>query len=242
MAFEAIEAAETRLELAKRIGAELDGSRPNDLAVREVGDYTIVDDEQDRWIQDTDNFTESAEEFIGEIVKGDRYDGMSVEEIADTEWYTDFCMACGTLYSRIGSPSDIDKLVETLDGDTPMMLEVFEALAIEEEELPAMIRVVYTAGERFHGDRAVEIAKEWISEGFDADEAGEWMAEGFWNPEAAAACRDAGLDSDDAAEAAKKLVEAAGDDNPYTDGDPIYSVCNDDTPVSVLIDAAKAEA
>lgn len=63
---------------------------------------------------------------------------------------------------------------------------------------------------------------------------------GVWEPSVAAALRDAGLTPAQAKAAAERLVEENGSDD-YTDGDPIYSVCNRDTRIEDIMKAAEGD-
>jgi hypothetical protein len=105
-------------------------------------------------------------------------------------------------------------------------------------KLSAMADGVTSRGERFAGNNVWDMAEAWTEAGFSATDAAEWMDAGFWDPDTAATVRDTGITAEQAAARAEALVEAAEDAaEDYTDGDPIYSICNGDTPVSVLTEA-----
>lgn len=92
-------------------------------------------------------------------------------------------------------------------------------------------------GDRFAGSCVEDVARDWLDSGFDADGADAWCEIGCWDAATAAQMRDADLTPDQMRAAAEEIAAAAE----YTDGDPIYSCCNGDTPIQVLIDAAKSE-
>ncbi len=128
--FEAIQVAEDRLAIAKRIAAELCGKR-NELHVRRIGEYTIVEDGHDRWIQDTETYNESCELFLQDVIGGE-YDCYDTYE--DIDWYSDFCQESQRLYSAIGSPSDKQELYEAIK-DSDKCDEILEAMGVNKEEL-----------------------------------------------------------------------------------------------------------
>lgn len=107
-----------------------------------------------------------------------------------------------------------------------------------------MIDMLEGHGDRFTGKNVDDEAQGWLDEGFDADSADDWCEIGVWDSATAAQLRDAGLSPEQVREACERLIEDASDDarDEYTDGDPIYSVCNNDTSIDVLIDAAKIDA
>lgn len=113
-------------------------------------------------------------------------------------------------------------------------------------------------GPQFTGNNVDDEAQGWLDEGFDAESAGEWCEIGCWDASTAARLRDAGLSAKDADTAADALIEVEKEkwekedayamehdlelpdhDSEYTDGSPIYSACNNDTPVSKIIEAAE---
>lgn len=114
-----------------------------------------------------------------------------------------------------------------------------DAVDLRTESLGAMVDVLESHGSRYTGNDVDDEAQGWIDQGFSATEADEWCDIGMWDAATAAACRDADKTPDQIAAAAKALIEDVADDDesPYTDGDPIYSACNGDTSVDVLIDA-----
>ena len=106
-------------------------------------------------------------------------------------------------------------------------------------DLRAMVATLKGHGERFCGNNPEDEAQDWIDHGFDAVAADGWCEIGVWDAGIAAQLKDAGLSPDQVTRGAESLVEAAEDAaEEYTDGDPIYSVCNSDTSIKVLIRAA----
>lgn len=112
--------------------------------------------------------------------------------------------------------------------------------------------------QRFTGNNISDEAEGWIDEGFTPESARKWVDIGMWDASVAAKFRDAEFTPDQVAEAASKLVAAEDEvwdeidenaaesdedwspcdrDSKYTDGDPIYSVCNRDTDIQEIIDA-----
>lgn len=88
------------------------------------------------------------------------------------------------------------------------------------------------AGSRVDDETLREVLPEWV------DAADEAEAEAM----IAAALRDAGLSSLQVQDGAESLLDGLDEDTRrrlYTDADPIYSVCNGDTPVDVLIGASR---
>jgi len=232
MTFTAIETAQSRLATAEKIAEELTGGNQRaGLIITTTGSHTIVDDGQDRWAQSSDDYDTACESYLGIVLAG-RFDDVDYTE---TDWYSDFCGECGCLYSRIGSPSDIDELAKSID-DASEFLDVCEKLGIDGEELPAIVKILVEAGDRFAGNNCFDEAREWIEEDFTVEGVEQWTGVGFWDAKAASACVDAGLDANNAKAAAESLIDKdKGEESDYTDECPIYSVCNGDTDVSVLI-------
>jgi hypothetical protein len=79
-------------------------------------------------------------------------------------------------------------------------------------------------------------ARQWVDRGFDAIDVDSWCSVNVWDAQAAKMWSIAGLTPDDVAAAAKLLLEKNGADS-YTDGCPIYSCCNGDTDLDVIVDA-----
>lgn len=111
------------------------------------------------------------------------------------------------------------------------------------QSINSILSVLRSHGEAFTGGPSCEndVAREWQGYGFDADVTDRWCSVGVWDASIAAQLRDAGVSPSQATARAKALVEAIrdADGDPaetYTDGCPIYAVCNGDTDVSVLLD------
>ena len=106
----------------------------------------------------------------------------------------------------------------------------------------AIGKVLLSHGDVFSGgrDRVWYVAVDWCKLQFDAETVDSWCGVGVWEPSVAADLRAAGISPRQAAERARALVakvrDAGGDPaRTYTDGCPIYSVCNNDTGISVLL-------
>jgi hypothetical protein len=126
-----------------------------------------------------------------------------------------------------------------MGGDEPNDEEVEGCLddAVEIDDTPEEVREISEVLDR-HGGNAIEAAQGWADHGFDADDTDDWCEVGVWDADTAADLREAGLSPREAKGAAERLLED-GDADDYTDGDPIYSVCNGDTSFQELIDAAE---
>jgi hypothetical protein len=101
----------------------------------------------------------------------------------------------------------------------------------EEDEDAAhteMAAMLMRHGDRFTGSCLADEAASWEEHGFTVEEADQWCSVGFWDAATAAAFRDAGATPEQVAEAAERIA---------SDSDPIYSVCNGDTPIRVLLAA-----
>lgn len=108
--------------------------------------------------------------------------------------------------------------------------------------LHQMVEMIKGHGPRFIGVNAEDEAQEWIDHGFDVDDANEWCKIGVWEQSVAARLRDDGLTPEQVSDAECELMDADDPDNSeFTDGSPIYSVCNNDTSIDVLIDACKKD-
>lgn len=130
-----------------------------------------------------------------------------------------------------------------MGGDEPDDDEVDSILdaAVEvwTEDVVAMVATLERHGDRFTGNCTEDAAGDWIGNSFGAAAADDWCEIGCWDASTAAELRDAGLTPWQAHDAAERLTEDLEDAaKVYTDGDPIYSACNGDTPFQKIIDAA----
>ena len=107
--------------------------------------------------------------------------------------------------------------------------------ATVDRALQDMVEILNTYGDRYSGGDAAEVAQDWADNDFTADTMVDWLDAGFWDAGTAAEVRDAGISAEAAKETAERLAEADDASETYTDGDPIYSCCNGDTSVDVLI-------
>ena len=231
-----IDEMKTRIETAEKVERELTGKKREGITLQRIGAYTIVDDGQDKWICETETYDNALEDILTDIL-ADKFNPID-EEGLDVASYDRLCGITGCLYSKIGINTDVAKLCAELDCDARQFAEIVDALQIAEETLPAIMILLNTAGTRYAGDSAHDIAVEWIDNDFDAESCAEWIAAGFWNPSTAAQLLDAGLSPDDAKNAADAMTENESD-NDYTDGCPIYAACNGDIPAQEIIDAHK---
>lgn len=98
-------------------------------------------------------------------------------------------------------------------------------------------------GEQFTGGDAAGAAAGWIDAGIsDPEEVGGWCLAGVWDEATAARLRASGIMPQRLMAIAAKMtdgLDAAARADRWTDGCPIYSVCNGDTDVSEIIEAAK---
>jgi hypothetical protein len=168
---------------------------------------------------------------------------------ADDGWEYDRCgrQVADFRHSPRAALEDVIRTAISMGGDKPDDDEVESIIDdatdvgdADAAKLEAMAVMLTRHGDRFAGNSATDIAADWIGNDFGVDDAAEWCEIGCWDADTAAKLRDAGLSAQDARDAADKLAEACDDAaEEYTDGDPIYSVCNADTRVQVIIDAAK---
>jgi hypothetical protein len=82
----------------------------------------------------------------------------------------------------------------------------------------------------FSGSDPVSVAEDWVDHDFTPISADEWCAIGVWDPAAAAAFRDAGLTPGQVIAASRRLNGQ--------DRDVIYSTCNGDLDVAIIIEEA----
>ena len=129
-------------------------------------------------------------------------------------------------------------------GDQPDNEEVADIIAGAEECIDAdvaeMMEMLLSHGDTYAGSCPADVAAEWIDAGFTPGLADKWCDIGCWDAGITAQLRDAGLTPEQALAAADALTD--GLDDPaevYTDGDPIYSACNRDINVQVIVDAAE---
>lgn len=119
-----------------------------------------------------------------------------------------------------------------------------DATDLIDADVAEIAEILDSHGDRFGGNNVIDSANGWIEAGVtNPDVVDSWCEIGVWDCDKAADLIDADLTPDQVRTGADKLIEEAGDDcaEEYTDGCPIYSVCNNDTSIDVLIDAAKAD-
>jgi hypothetical protein len=106
----------------------------------------------------------------------------------------------------------------------------------DKDNIAAIADVMLMYGERYHGWRPVDVAREWDRYDFTALGVELWCDAGVWRPDVAAAFAAAEMTSDDACYAADRMVEQHGADG-YTDGCPIYACCDGDLDPAAIIAA-----
>jgi len=114
------------------------------------------------------------------------------------------------------------------------------------DDVADIMTIVQSYGERFCGNNPEDEANGWIEAGITNPEVvGEWCEIGVWEQSVAARMIAEGLTPAQVLAGAERMLEALGEDDDsaehYTDGDPIYSVCNNDTAIKHLIAAAKQD-
>ena len=100
--------------------------------------------------------------------------------------------------------------------------------------------VLRSYGEMYIGGHPpTKIAEEWYEEGVtDADECGAWCAVYVWNPAVAGALRNAGITPQRLADIEATMIKSVNDPyDTWTDGSPVYAICNDDLSVDDIIEA-----
>jgi hypothetical protein len=105
-----------------------------------------------------------------------------------------------------------------------------------------LVNLLRSHGDMFTGNAVGDMADEWLGYDFDAKSADGWMDIGVWEPSVAAQLRDADLTPAEVKSAADALEDAEEDAaEVYTDGSVIYSICNSDTSIDVLLNACAAK-
>ena len=126
---------------------------------------------------------------------------------------------------------------DVLDPDD-MVFDDRCQLGLVDSDIVAIADVLDPYGDRMAGGDVEATAHEWRDHSFTPDEVDEWCEIGCWDPATADEFRDAGLTPAQVEAAAEKLVEGLDDPTTeYTDGCPIYSVCNHDTDSDVIVGA-----
>lgn len=111
-----LETAQANIKVAEEIHQDLSGAkRQGGLTLTVIGDYVVVDDEQDRWLTTVDDYRHSLDCVISSALAGryksdDDRSGMPVD-MGDA--YSDLC-STGCMYSNIGSGDYNDRLSDLL--------------------------------------------------------------------------------------------------------------------------------
>lgn len=114
------------------------------------------------------------------------------------------------------------------------------------DDVADIMDVLESYGDRFAGNNAEDTANGWINDDINNPEVvGAWCEIGVWESSVAARMIEEKLTPAQVSAGAERLLEALGEDEDsadrYTDGSPIYSVCNGDTSIDDLIAAAKQD-
>lgn len=123
--------ARLRLERAERYERDYTGQLQDGFRVETFGEYTVVDDGEDRWLVSSDDYAEGVEELVGDILDG-KYDYCEGDGELQCEMYSNFCCSVGCIYSRQGSPSDPQDIL-SLDITPEVRAGIIEALALDDE-------------------------------------------------------------------------------------------------------------
>ncbi len=110
------------------------------------------------------------------------------------------------------------------------------------QDMAAMLRGYGPTFDGGSDSARLRIAEEWVEADFTADHAEQWVKARVWDADTAAKLNDEGLTPDDLTKAVESMTDGLDDDarrKRWTDGCPIYSVCNGDTSAQDIIDAAK---
>lgn len=126
-----INTAKDRLAAAEKIKDDFLGKLQSGLSLETYadGEYTIVDDGQDRWLIDTETYEQTVAEIVGDILDG-AYDAFLDDPLElNVRAYDNLCTN-GCVYSRIGLPSD-ESAIAALDVDDEAFAEILDALGLE---------------------------------------------------------------------------------------------------------------
>lgn len=126
---------EQRLEIARGIDSELDGEIQGGLSIQRIGHCKIVDDGNDKWMTDHDDFEEAREAIIEMALNGElREQDIDARQPHDNvEWYDVFCGETDAIYSRLGCVGDRDSVIERMkeDGQDEHIESVLEELGLD---------------------------------------------------------------------------------------------------------------
>ncbi len=124
---------------------------------------------------------------------------------------------------------DLDAFATFLNKDVQLFLEACEILRVMDQDLPSIVKLLIIAGEKFTGSNAIDAARDWIDESFDAEGASEWIEAGFWNSYAAGKLQKIGIFADEATAIADSLVYSQIHES------PIDAFCNGDLGLEVFV-------
>lgn len=135
-----------------------------------------------------------------------------------------------------GDEADADEVQGIID----------DAAYLIDADVADIMDVLDSYGDRFAGNDAEDTANGWINDGITNPEiVGEWCEIGVWESSVAARMIEENLTPAQVSAGAERMLENLGEDEDsadrYTDGSPIYSVCNRDTSIDDLIEASKQD-
>lgn len=141
---------------------------------------------------------------------------------------------------------EADMLSEGWEIDDEARQEIDEAVRSMRLVHPEIEHVLERHGPRFTGNNVSDEADGWIEHGFNTSEIDAWCDVGCWDPYTAQRLKDEGLESSDVEAACKYLCDQFDDPyeqaDAYTDGDPMYALCNNDIDIHVILDAHRKVA
>lgn len=124
---------------------------------------------------------------------------------------------------------DLNAFANLLKKDVQIFLEACEMLKVMDQDFPSIVKLLIIAGEKFTGSNAIDAARDWIDERFDAEGTSEWIEAGFWNPYAAGKLSKIGIYADEATAIADSLVYRQIHPN------PINAFCNGDLGLETFV-------
>lgn len=86
--------------------------------------------------------------------------------------------------------------------------------------------ILLSHGERYHGGRVGEVAREWCDNNLSPSEVDAWCSVGVWNPEIARAFTIRHISPRTVRCDARRIKRHSPDQYPWSE--PVYSLCNGD--------------
>ncbi len=119
---------------------------------------------------------------------------------------------------------DPDGIADACGLEVEIFLNTCETLGIDHFDLPTITNLLIDAGEQFSGSNAIEAARDWLDEGFDASSTRDWVSAGFWSPYLVSKLYEIGIDANEA-----RLISEGLMSRGYNWGSsPIDALCNGD--------------